>query len=107
MTPADFLCDFCMGAWDGSAPMVEGHRGSLICGKCLTVAYRALVLGEGEAVGPGLECTLCLETRQQSAWRSPLSDNAVACERCIRQAAQTLTKDEDSEWTKPARVPPT
>ena len=30
--------------------MVEGHQGSLICGPCLTLAYKALVLKQGDVV---------------------------------------------------------
>lgn len=105
MQPADFMCDFCRRAWDGAASMVEGHQGSLICGTCLSVAYRALVLEQGETVEPtpdhGPRCTMCLEHREQSFWRSPMHDEALACERCVRQAAQALEKDPDSGWRKP------
>lgn len=101
MRAGDFLCDFCERAWDGEFAMVEGHHGSLICGKCLTIACRAVLLGAGESAGPGLRCTLCLEERAQAEWRSPLRPEAVICERCIRQAAQSLEKDRDSGWTRP------
>ena len=101
MQPGDFLCDFCERPWDGLASMVEGHHGSLICGKCLTIAYRALVMDQGECVGPGLTCTLCTGERQQAGWQSPVRAEAVVCERCVRQAAQALSKDPESGWTRP------
>lgn len=81
--------------------MVEGHQGSLICGSCLTTAYRALALGTGETVGPGLTCLLCLEERDQPLWESPAYDEARACLRCVKQAAGALVKDPDSGWAKP------
>lgn len=101
MQPTDFLCDFCERAWDGTFAMVEGHQGSLICPSCLTVAYRSVVLGQGVTVGPGLKCTMCLEERKQKEWQSPVRDEAIACERCVRQAAQTMDKDEDIDWSRP------
>jgi ClpX C4-type zinc finger len=104
MQPADFLCNFCERAWDGRSAMVEGHQGNLICGKCLTIAYRALVMHEGESVGPGLTCSMCLEERDQSEWQSPVRDEAVVCERCVRQAAQALSKDPESGWARPDRL---
>jgi hypothetical protein len=103
MQPADFLCNFCEKAWDGLSPMVEGHQGNLICGNCLTVAYRALVMNQGETVGPGLNCTMCLEERDQSEWQSPIRDESIVCERCVRQAAQALSKDPESGWSRPDR----
>ena len=41
---SDFLCDFCRQEWTTAIPMVEGHRGSLICGSCLTIAYTEVFL---------------------------------------------------------------
>lgn len=97
-----FLCDFCHSPWSEDRPMVEGHRGSLICARCLTVAYRSVLLaGEGE---PG-ECTLCLQYREEPCWTSPLEDPthgaARACGRCIAQSARVLEKDPDSGWKAP------
>jgi NMD protein affecting ribosome stability and mRNA decay len=104
MEPGDFLCDFCGRAWDGTQAMVEGHRGSLICGSCLAVAYRVLVVSGDDSLR-GRECTLCLETRDQSEWVSPASERAVVCERCVRQAAQAMEKDAQSGWTRPGEAP--
>lgn len=103
MQPADFLCDFCRRAWDGTFPMVEGHQGSLICDRCLTAAYRALVMDQTGlgSVGSGLKCTLCLEERDEPEWISPTFDDAVICRRCLKQGAGRLHKDPDWAWRKP------
>lgn len=100
MQAQDFLCDFCTRSWDGSSPMVEGHQGSLICGTCLTIAYRTLVLEPGSSE-LGMKCLLCLEERDQPAWRSPVNEEACACLRCVKQAAGALVKDKDAGWQKP------
>jgi hypothetical protein len=98
----DVLCDFCHTPWRDELPVVEGHRGSVICGDCLTAAYRAVVLGEGPVWPPGYTCTLCLEQREDPAWRSHRYPEAFICARCIRQAAGVLHKDRDYDWQKPA-----
>jgi len=100
MQISDFLCDFCARVWDGTFAMVEGHRGSLICDKCLAVAY-ADVVHAGANHGPGLKCTMCLEERKDAQWRSPVRDEAVICLRCIKQSATQLEKEAESGWTRP------
>lgn len=100
-----FKCDFCLSGWSEDRPMVEGHRGSLICVRCLTLAYTQVVVHDaGEAPPGGTTCALCLEERSQKHWHSPLRETAWACERCIRQAAQMLEKDPESSWTRPSRT---
>lgn len=126
MQVSDFLCDFCRREWDGSFPMVEGHQGSLICGDCLTLAYRAAVLaakdapgndgdqeideaqagvaGEAGAANPAgaaAKCALCLEHRAGPRWASPGHPESVVCARCIKQSAGTLAKDKDWGWQRP------
>jgi hypothetical protein len=101
MTAADFLCDFCGRAWDGASPVVEGHRGSLICGECVAAAYRAVVLGKQNSAPPGYDCRLCLERRPDPGWASPTHPAAAACKRCINQAAGVLSKDKDYGWQRP------
>jgi hypothetical protein len=110
MLPADFLCDFCGRAWDGESPIVEGHRGSLICGDCLAAAYRALVLDSQNSAPAGYQCRLCLESRPDQGWVSPAPSRpagdtaeapAAACARCIRQSAAVLAKDKDYHWQRP------
>ncbi len=102
MQVSDFLCDFCRRAWDGTFPMVEGHEGSLICGRCLTVAYTEVVLNDSGSAPEGSKCMLCLEKREDPSWQSPTHEEAVVCRRCLKQGAGRLHKDPDWEWTKPA-----
>jgi hypothetical protein len=103
---AYFVCDFCRNHFADDRPMVEGHKGSLICSHCLTVAYTALIhLGDGaELAGTG--CTMCLEDRREAQWASPTHPDAHVCVRCIKQAAGVLCRDPDFGWKKP-EPPPT
>lgn len=110
MNLSDFLCDFCRREWDGQFPMVEGHKGSLICGDCLTIAYTETVLHNLNSAPKGTTCTMCLEERGgggDNMWLGPhegdeTAPRAAACERCIKQGAGRLHKDEDWDWKKPA-----
>jgi len=98
-----FRCDFCEQPWREDRPMVEGHRGSLICANCLAIAYTELVhLSLGSAVSDDEPCVLCLEHGRSGAhWRSPARHEAVACARCVKQSAGVLHKDPDTPWTRP------
>ncbi len=98
-----FLCDFCSMPWSESRPMVEGHRGSIICGACLSIAFTEVVhLQSGYEPTKGETCVLCLETgRPDPHWKSPVNENKIACRRCIKQSAGVLKKDPDNDWTKP------
>ena len=98
---SDVLCDFCRAEWREELPMVEGHQGSVICGRCAAVAYTRVVLLQESTAPLGYCCTLCLENRKDRAWQSPTHPEAVACERCVRQAASALEKDPDTTWTRP------
>lgn len=100
---SDVLCDFCGGEWTLDPPlaMVEGHQGSCICGKCLSVAYRHVVLDKASSVRPGYRCTMCLEERPDPGWESPISAEKSICKRCINQAAGALSKDKESGWSRP------
>lgn len=106
LTMSDVLCDFCRSPWDEGRAMVEGHRGSVICGACLTAAYAGLVRGRapGGALAPpgSAVCTMCLETRDEPGWRSPTYEEALICARCAKQAGAILEKDKESGWTRPA-----
>ncbi len=110
---SDVLCDFCQRQWTEDVPMLEGHHGSCICGKCLSVAYADVVLNGTNTAPAEYSCPMCLETTEDRAatdrdnepgWPSPLRDEAVICKRCIELAANALTKDKESGWTKPARA---
>jgi len=104
---SDILCDFCLTPWNDEGVFIEGHQGSVICGKCLSVAYTEVVLHGSDKVstsredGAGNPCTMCLETRDESGWTSPVNEKALICKRCIELAAQTLEKDRDTEWVIP------
>ena len=101
MQPRDFICDFSLKEWDGSFPMVEGHRGSLISGGCLTMAYTFVIIEGQTSLEPGYTCTMCLEERTDPCWQSPARPEAVICRRCIRQSATKLDTDPDWPWSKP------
>lgn len=98
-----FKCDFCLSPWTDDLAMVEGHRGSIICGRCLSVAYAELVhLKSGRPVQPEEKCILCLEeSRPDPHWESPVEAGLLACRRCVKQSAGVLHKDRDVPWTKP------
>jgi len=101
-TPAFFICDFCRKAWTEDNQMVEGHRGSLICASCLTVAYTEInAFHENPESDATSKCTMCIEDRKGAHWQSPIYEEAIICKRCARQAATTLQNDPDFEWEKP------
>lgn len=97
-----FKCDFCRAAWGEDLPMVEGHRGSLICVKCLTIAYAEVIrAGAGVPHEQVDNCTMCLSHREDPHWRSPAYDDAVICRWCLERAALMLAKDPETDWTPP------
>jgi hypothetical protein len=107
MRAEDFLCDFCGEHWREDRPMVEGHHGSLVCGTCLTAAFRATWLASGTA-GDGADppadaCRLCLERRDEPHWRG--ATGGLACKRCVKMAAVMLERDADrpeaERWKRP------
>lgn len=106
MAMEDILCDFCAQPWSDDRPMVEGHRGSCVCGNCLTIAWREVMeAGLSDEPGPGEVCVMCLEEgREEPHWRSPMFEGKLVCRRCIKQAAGALHKDPDIPWTKPGRA---
>jgi hypothetical protein len=98
---SDVLCDFCGAEWTETLPMVEGHQGSTICGRCLSEACRAVLVRKQGAAEAGAKCTMCLENRPEPGWRSPTRPEAVACKRCINQSAAILAKDKEMGWERP------
>ncbi len=110
MAMEDILCDFCGQQWTDRRPMVEGHRGSCICGNCLSIAYAELMIYKVyDEPGAGEACVLCREEgREEPHWRSPVfeGDEAkLACRRCVKQSAGVLHKDKDIAWSKPLAPP--
>lgn len=97
------LCDYCRRTWlpDGDEIMIEGHQGSLICLKCLSAAYRAVVLMKLGDEFKGRQCMMCLEDRDQPQWESPVCEGTRVCLRCIKQAATALEKDPETGWERP------
>ena len=102
MEPTDFLCDFCATPWAEDRPMIEGHRGSCLCLRCLSVAYRVLAIDEdGVAPAEGTRCVVCLtEGGKFPLWESP-STGALVCTQCVKRAAGVVHKDPDIPWKKP------
>ena len=106
---SDILCDFCHREWADDVAMIEGHQGSCICGKCLTVAFHAVVgAGQddtpretGSDDEPGCKCTMCLEERTDRVFQSPMYPEAFICRRCIGLSARALDSDPDHAWTRP------
>lgn len=119
MAAEDFLCDFCGQHWAEIRPMVEGHKGSLICGRCLSLAYDTVVVRNvGVVVPEHIACTMCLLNKSGDYWQSPLRvlivgegpDAAVdvstepggcICRWCIEKSAGMLEKDPASGWRRP------
>ena len=108
---SDVLCDFCHGQWAEAVPMIEGHQGSCICAKCLTVAYTEVVVNKHDSAPSDFKCPMCLESRTDRAalnradepgWQSPVNSEAVVCRRCIKLAAGALQKDKDFAWKRPS-----
>jgi len=117
MEAQDFVCDFCGQHWAQDRPMVEGHRGSLICGRCLSMACRqVLVDNAGVVVPEHVACTMCLLNKRGDYWQSGTvvtakpEDGAVdvepgpgacICRWCIERSAGMLEKDPESGWKRP------
>ncbi len=106
---SDVLCDFCRRTWTMDEPMIEGHQGACICGKCLLVAYTELVVNKS-VPATDYTCPLCREDAKDRAamdradepgWRSPLHEDSVVCRRCVKRAAGVLHKDPEWDWRKP------
>jgi hypothetical protein len=121
MDAADFVCDFCGQCWREDLPMMEGHRGSLICGRCLASAYgQVMVRNAGIVVPEHVECTMCLMNKTGDYWQSPAKaipifhpagergdidilpePGACICRWCIERSAGMLEKDPAASWQKP------
>ncbi len=107
-------CDFCGIDWDEVIPMIEGHKGSVLCVSCLTLALPVLEEQEqrqkadGPPIPDALEsCSLCLQPVENGTpwWSNSgatpsegLNPGAVMCRSCARQAARGFHKDPDTEF---------
>lgn len=107
MSAEDFICDFCLRCWAAERPMVEGHRGSLICAPCLNAAYHELVLDKGgKPIPEGQTCSLCLSHNETPHWRSPsMEAGPVICLTCTKRSGAILEKDPESGWKRPSNTP--
>jgi len=106
LLPTDFLCDFCGSVWSDDRPMVEGHQGSLICRRCLDLAYSELWLsGGGVSLPQNAKCILCLEHRDEPCFASPMNEGQIdgifGCKRCIKQSVVILERDPDFGYSRP------
>lgn len=86
LQPTDFLCDYCGSTWSDDRPMVEGHRGSLVCARCLSLSFDLLwnkaprwdgkspppPTPPDQTMPPGALCRMCLEHRDEPCWQSPM-----------------------------------
>lgn len=100
--PEDILCDYCgEAAWSKSQPCIEGHQGSIVCGSCLTMAYKELVLANNKEHQTEEKCRMCLEHRDDPVWLGIIEPNAPICRRCVKQSAGALTKSKHWDWSKP------
>lgn len=112
-----FRCDFCLRGWREDLPMVEGHKGSLICMECLSAAcQRVAVERNGVPHEQITGCTLCLQHREMPYWQRADYDHdapgaaelahaqlgpAAICEQCIVQCAGMMEKDPETNWVRP------
>ena len=88
-------CDFCGVDWDGSSPVIEGHRGAIVCLECLKKALTESAVHEGD-----FKCVLCLREPIRASvkrWQGA-RPGVFACEGCILQAAEVFDKDPDIPW---------
>ena len=99
--PEDILCDYCGEAsWAAGEACVEGHRGSIVCGECLTKAYRWVVIEE-RGVPVDSACRMCLEVRDDPVWSADVDPDAHICLRCIKQSSTILEKSRHWDWVRP------
>ena len=92
-----FKCDFCRQPWRENRPMIEGHKGSLLCTNCLSLA--CVDLAEPPS---GFKCVMCIrEELELPRWESPLHDGVFLCRDCVEQAVRVFGKDRDTDWSPP------
>jgi len=99
-------CDFTGEDWDGEAPMIEGHHGSVLSLDGLAMA----VEHAGDHDEP-FTCTMCLRRYDEGgkAWQPdppPAHGNpeAIICWDCVQQADKAFDRDPDTDWVR--HIPP-
>ncbi len=96
-------CDFCGTDWDEVLPMIEGHRGSVICLECVKQAIDGIAPVDVE-----VQCAMCLQPVPAGSprWRPDAAESAnpeaAICTDCMKQAAGAFSKDPDVpfNWRK-------
>lgn len=101
----ELACDFCGVTWDQVKPMIEGHRGSILCLECLAKAIE-----QAEESKEAFTCTMCRVEREEGmkVWRGeqlPGVQLPGVCWDCVQQADRAFGKDADVDWTR--KLPPT
>lgn len=94
-------CDFCGTDWDEVVPMIEGHRGSVVCLACLQQALTAL-----RPMSDDFVCTMCLRqlSHKKPRWQHPdqpdqANAQACICGDCIEQATTAFSNDPDVDFS--------
>ena len=95
-------CDFCGTDWDMEKPMIEGHKGSILCIDCL-----ARGIEEAKPAPAGFMCTMCRQDYEAGTKayipleRAPNANpKAVICWDCLQQADRTFARDKDTDWER-------
>ncbi|MHB1157294.1 MAG: hypothetical protein ACYC26_10710 [Phycisphaerales bacterium] len=103
----ELACDFCGVTWDQVKPMIEGHRGSILCLACLAKAIE-----QAEESEEAFTCTMCRVEREAGMKRwhfeprpAHANQEGVICWDCVQQADRAFGKDTDVDWTR--KLPPT
>jgi hypothetical protein len=103
-----FLCDFCGTFWDEVIPMIEGHKGSIVCLDCLARAAE-----QAAPADQPFTCTMCLRPQEPGTkrYRPRPEDRSIdanpaasMCWDCIEQADRAFDRDPDIPWTR--KTPP-
>ena len=96
-------CDFCRTDLDGQFPVIEGHRGAIICLECLKLALDSLT-----TESTTYKCVLCLREPLPPTlprFHHPNAPDTFACRDCIHQTADVFDRDPDINWNWTARPP--
>lgn len=95
-------CDFCGTDWDMIQPMIEGHRGSILCLPCL-----ARAIDQAGEWSEGFSCTMCRREFEagEKAYRptaavEQANPQAIVCWDCVRQADRAFASDPDTDWQR-------